>query len=933
MDIDLGPGMDGTKAAQIILGERDVALAFLSSHTEPEVVDRTEGITSYGYIVKNSGDTVLLASIRMAFRLHAAHLELKRQKEHLDLALVREEHTSEQLQQKSDELERYFSSSLDMLCIVSPSGEFLRLNPEWERVLGHSLTNMQGRSVVDFVHPDDRDATVEETERLRNGEEVQGFENRCRCIDGSYRWIEWRTRLVGSAVYAAARDVTDRRRALAAARESEGMFRNLMEHSVDAVQLLDERGRFLDVNRAACEMVGHTREELLEMRIADIDPNYPDDGFATFWRDQPKGTSILFETQHRHKNGRLIPVEVNGIFFELNGRPYLYGVARDLTERKRAEEALRTSEERFRAVLDGVSSVAVQSYRPDGTTQYWNAASERLYGYSADEAVGRNLLELIIPPEARELVAGRIRAMATTGEAEPPSDLMLMRKDGSRVMVYSSHAVVRLPGREQELFCMDIDVSEQKQNERELIRQRQYLEAVLRTSADGFWVVDSQGRLLEANDVYSRMTGYTRDELITMTVSDIDVDERPAETRDHIQRVMRNHREVFEARHRRKDGTVIDVEVSVSVLPDSDGHLVCFCRDITGRKRVEHQRREAELVLRDERARLAGIIAGTNVGTWEWNIRTGETVFNDRWAEMIGYALDELAPVSITTWERFAHPDDLPQSAALLQKHFDGATEFYDIECRMRHKDGRWIWVHDRGKIISRTADGEPLLMMGTHQEITERKQAEARIHQLVGEKETLLKEVQHRVKNTMNTMVSLISFQAAGLRDERAVAALNDATARLRSMEVLYDQLYRTESHDAASAQTYLERLVGGIVDLFPMGERVRVDLHVEDLAFDTRRMSTLGIIANELVTNALKYAFGDSATNAGRLSVLLTRSQDRVTLVVEDDGPGLPESFELDATTGFGMTMIRALAGQLDGTLRFERADGTRAVLEFPT
>jgi len=695
MDIDLGSGMDGTAAAQVILGERDVALAFLSSHTEPEIVEKTEGITSYGYIVKNSGETVLLASIRMAFRLHAAHLELKRQKEHLDEALVREEQTSE-------ELERYFSSSLDMLCIVSTSGEFIRLNPEWERVLGYPLSEMKGKPYIEFVHPDDRLATLEISERLVHQEEVQGFENRYRRKDGAHRWIEWRAKPMGSMVYAAARDVTDRRRALDAARESEGMFRNLMENSVDAVHLLDETGRILDVNRSACELTGYSRNALLGMRVADIDPNYPDNGFEEFWREQPKGTSILFETHHRHRDGRLIPVEVNGIFFELNGRPYLYGVARDLTERKRAEEALRTSEERFRAVLDGISSVAVQSYRPDGTTQYWNAASERLYGYRADEAVGRNLLELIIPPEARELVETRIRLMATTGEAEPPSELMLMRRDGSRVMVYSSHAVVRLPGREQELFCMDIDVSAQKQNEDELIRQRQYLEAVLRTSADGFWVVGADGRLIEANDAYSRMTGYTRDELMSMTIGDIDADERPAETHDRIERISRGSKEVFETRHRRKDGSVFDVELSASILPDSGGHMVCFCRDVTERKRVEHEMHRADAALRAERARLAGIIDGTNVGTWEWNVQTGETVFNERWATMIGYSLEEISPVSIQTWERFSHPDDFRESAALLQAHFEGVTEFYDIECRMRHRDGRWIWVHDRGKIILR---------------------------------------------------------------------------------------------------------------------------------------------------------------------------------------------------------------------------------------
>lgn len=334
MDLDLGPGTGSSEAAQSILSERDVPLAFLSSHTEEEVVAKTEGITSYGYIVKNSGNTVLLASIRMAFRLHDAHHELLRQKKQLDEALAREEYANELLIEKSEELEKYFSTSLDMLCIADTDGTFLRLNPEWERVLGYPLSELVGRPFMDLIHPDDREATSKTLTELSGQQDIRNFENRYRCRDGSYRWIEWRSRPIGPVIYAAARDVTERKHMEASLRDSEAMFRNLMENSIDAVQLLDEEGRFLDANRIAGEMLGYTRDELLTMRIADIDPNYPEEEFMRFWQEMPKDTSILFETIHRHKSGRLIPVEVNGIFFHLNERKLLFGVARDLTERK-----------------------------------------------------------------------------------------------------------------------------------------------------------------------------------------------------------------------------------------------------------------------------------------------------------------------------------------------------------------------------------------------------------------------------------------------------------------------------------------------------------------------------------------------------------------------------------------------------------------------
>jgi PAS domain S-box-containing protein len=130
--------------------------------------------------------------------------------------------------------------------------------------------------------------------------------------------------------------------------------------------------------------------------------------------------------------------------------------------------------------------------------------------------------------------------------------------------------------------------------------------------------------------------------------------------------------------------------------------------------------------LQQERARLQSVIDGTHVGAWEWNIQTGETLFNERWAEIVGYTLAELEPVSIETWIRLAHPDDLQRSGELLEAHFADQTDFYDCEARMRHKDGHWVWVHDRGRVAAWTEDGHPLLMAGTHQDITDRKRAEA---------------------------------------------------------------------------------------------------------------------------------------------------------------------------------------------------------------
>ncbi|MGI2173678.1 PAS domain-containing protein [Shewanella ulleungensis] len=114
------------------------------------------------------------------------------------------------------------------------------------------------------------------------------------------------------------------------------------------------------------------------------------------------------------------------------------------------------------------------------------------------------------------------------------------------------------------------------------------------------------------------------------------------------------------------------------------------------------------------------VLEGTRIGTWQWNVQTGETLLNKRWAQIMGYTLEELEPISIETWLNLLHPDDLTDSDAQLEDHLNGKTDFFDIKCRMKHKDGHYVWVHDRGKVVSYTADGKPLVMYGTHADITE---------------------------------------------------------------------------------------------------------------------------------------------------------------------------------------------------------------------
>ncbi|MFT6914891.1 MAG: diguanylate cyclase (GGDEF)-like protein/PAS domain S-box-containing protein [Motiliproteus sp.] len=149
---------------------------------------------------------------------------------------------------------------------------------------------------------------------------------------------------------------------------------------------------------------------------------------------------------------------------------------------------------------------------------------------------------------------------------------------------------------------------------------------------------------------------------------------------------------------------------------------------MSGRALAITAAKKMNIELINEQLRLSGIIEGTNVGTWEWNVQSGVTVLNERWAQIMGYSLSELKPTTVATWIKYAHPDDIKKSDDLLEQHFSGELSYHECEVRMRHKNGEWVWVLSRAKVATWTAEGKPLLMFGTHQDISNQKQIEMKL-------------------------------------------------------------------------------------------------------------------------------------------------------------------------------------------------------------
>ncbi len=293
----------------------------------------------------------------------------------------------EALREKELEIDRFFANALDLLCIADTDGYFRRVNREWETTLGYPTAELEGKRFLDYVHPDDIDGTLNAMSDLGRQKEVLNFVNRYRHKNGSYRWIEWRSFPAGKLIYAAARDITERKEN----EEVLEMFRFTVDQASDEVVWIKKDARFDYVNDQACRMLGYTRDELMQLSLFDIDPYFPqkrwEDDWKNFQRGRQGGT-VIVESFQRRKSGELFPVDVTAKHLWFGERELHVAVVRDITERKRAEEALQNSEELYRTIFRNTGTATVL-IAEDTTISLANPQFETLSKYSKKDIEGK----------------------------------------------------------------------------------------------------------------------------------------------------------------------------------------------------------------------------------------------------------------------------------------------------------------------------------------------------------------------------------------------------------------------------------------------------------------------------------------------------------------------------------------------------------------
>jgi PAS domain S-box-containing protein len=669
-------------------------------------------------------------------------------------------------------------------------------------------------------------------------------------------------------------------------------------------------GVYIDVNRGFTSMTGYSKEDVMGHS------SLPED--LGIWVDrkdrdflvrglQENGEVLNLEAEFRRKDGSVITGMMSAHIIEVNGEKCLISITKDITERKSNEGKMRDQNQLLGNILDQFPG---RVFWKDMDLVYQGCnktEAKRANLSSTAEIVGKTDYDLPWTRDETERYRGIDRKILESGrpvmhveQSRTSRDGRIEWEDYSKLPLYDSNGDI------SGVFGVAIDITDRKRIEDDLRNSELTYKNFFDNAPFGIIQKNLDGEVIKVNAEYVRILGYP--------------------TIEAYLRIERNRRGTSPGSDNlegkwikttdkcsKPDGNRLTLSRASRRLPDSPEVIEEIIEDITDKM-------NAEKALRETNETFSLFVRHSPVLTYIKEIVDDEdrmlyasdnhmALLGIAGSEITGKTMVELFPEQLA---RQIVEDDLvvvKSGNAINKKENILGREFATIKFPI---------VQD-----------ERTLLAGFSIDITEKERDDKLIKKLLDEKEIILQEVHHRIKNNMNIVKSLLHLQARSISDEKAISAFSDTEHRLDSMIVLYEELYGTSTFGELSIRKYLSHLVDETVMNFPGRERISIAKEIEDFNLDVKRLLSVGIILNELLTNIMKYAF--IGKNRGKIDIISFVSGNLITIAIKDDGNGIPENVDFENSTGFGLTLVKMMTKQIDGTIKIERGTGTNVVLEF--
>ncbi len=950
MDINLGNGMSGTDAAEIILKDRDIPLVFLSSHTEPEVVEKTEGITSYGYIVKSAGETVLLASIKMAFRLFEAKMEELRKEEALRESELR--------------FKALHNASFGGI-VIHDQGVILECNQGLSEITGYSLSELIGMNGLLLISEKTRDYVFSQIKsKYEKAYEAIGVRK-----DGSEyplrleaREIPYKGKSVRTVEF---RDISESKIKEEALIKSQKEYKSTVDALLVGVVVHDASSKILISNPEACRILGLNHDQLTGKTAMDPYWNFVDtEGEILDWNDYP--VNIVIRTQKEVNNmicgiirsdlNHIVWANVNAIplFDEQNRLEKVVVNFVDITERKASEQSIKKMEKMLSKMVSNINDVIV-IVDENEINRYKSPNVTKIFGWETEELIGKSTWENVHPDDyllTRQFVMNLMQSENASGSIE----CRYKCKDESYKWIELSVVNLLHDPDIQGVLGNYHDISERKivENTHSFLlncsvnaNNEDYFESIVKYLCDTFEVDFACIDQIDEKREYAQTLAIYLDHQFqpNMRYSLID-----APCGQAVQKKMcfipQNVQQLFP-----KDELLAQIGAESYIaysLFNTKGNVIGLLvliahHPIEDAKRIEQvigliapnltselERRASEKELQNRQKILNTTQKLAKIGGWEWDVVNRVMIWSDE-----TYRIHGLDPTQIVE-------DSEKLITMSLNCYQDGDREkIYKIfkECidnGISYKGEFVLNTYDHRKIhvftmASPVYEGNKVIkVIGNIMDITEQKNAQMQIQKLLNDKDLLLKEVHHRIKNNMNTIYSLLMLQAQEQKEYLSKTVLIDSAYRVQSMMLLYEKLYHSEVYNSFNLNEYIPHLLQEILNTYRFKNPVQKEVEIDSIVLGTQYLSPLGIILNELITNSMKYAF--QKIKIKKVSIFIKQIDKQIIFDYMDNGIGFPKDFDIKKNKGFGMQLIDILVKQLNGSLSVITGQEAHIRIEIP-
>jgi len=777
-----------------------------------------------------------------------------------------------ELIESEQKLKIFFQNTPDGIYLCDLKGNIIDCNEATEKISGYKRDELIGNnfSKLNLLSPKDIIKVAELLAKNSLGKKTGPDDFTLTRRNGSLAHVEISTHPIKinkqNVVLGIARDVTSYQETEKRLRENEKMLSALLDNLPGMAYQCksDENWTMLFVSNYCEELTGYKPDQLINNRVVSFnDLIHPDD--REFVNENVKialEKESNYELKYRiitsdnkkkwvWEKGLQVGIDDEGIII-------LEGVIQDITDLVTTEKDNKLLAFALNSAANGIVITDIE-----GNIEWINTAFSKLTGYSWQEVLGKNQ-RILKSNKHDNAFYKKIWDTITAGEIWY-GELINKRKDGSLYTEEMTITPVKSKdGKIEHFIGIKKDITERIQAEEKLLQSEIIFRLVWENSSDGMRLTNEEGITVLANNSYCKMMEKSCEEIIGKPISSV---YKMPKHNEVLSKYKKRFKvgivpKYFEREIELWNGNKLYVELSNSYLelPGQQKLVLSIIRNITERKKTE-------IIQKLQSEKLSNILEGTNAGLWEWNIETKELYINEIWAKMIGYSLEELEPINFNTWKDNVHPDDFEYVNNVLQKHINGETDYYDAEFRLKHKNGSWVWVNTRGKIISWSDDHRPLKMSGIHINISERKKAQEELklyrdhlEELVKERTWKLEEKTVKIEESQRAMRYLLE-DVNEIRKE-----LEWTNKKLLKVNEELESFSYSVSHDLRAPlraihgfSNKLERLLAGSLDneqqrllrviktnVVKMGDLI-------DALLDFSRMTRNKLISSKIDMNAL--------------------------------------------------------------------------------